>query len=96
MSMKNSNDAVDNRTHDLPAFSTVPQLTGPLHTPKVKSDCALYLRSPLAAIDLCSWSVKMIRLCEVSLVKIMCWLLYNCQNKGSVVTQMFLIGCHNY
>ena len=96
MSMKNSNDTIANRTHDLPAFSTVPQLTGPLHAPKVKSDCALYPRSPCAEIALCSRSVKMMRLCEVSLVKIMCWLLYNCQHKGSVVIQMFLTGCHNY
>jgi len=31
--MKNSNDTIGNRTRDLPACSTVPQPTAPLHTP---------------------------------------------------------------
>ena len=31
MSMKNSNDTIRNRTHDLPACSAVPQPTVPLH-----------------------------------------------------------------
>jgi hypothetical protein len=30
MSMKNSNDTIRNRTHDLPARSAVPQPTAPL------------------------------------------------------------------
>jgi hypothetical protein len=37
MSMKNSNDTIGNRTHDLPAFSAVPQPTAPLRAPKLKS-----------------------------------------------------------
>jgi len=67
-----------------------------IHAPKIKSDCALYLRSPCIETVLGSWSVKMMRLCEVSLVKIMCWLLYNCQCKGSAGIQKFLIAWHNY
>ena len=33
MSMKNSNDAVGNRTHDLPAYSSVSQPTAPSRSP---------------------------------------------------------------
>ena len=33
MSVKNSNDAIGNRTHDLPACSSVPQLTAPPRAP---------------------------------------------------------------
>jgi len=33
MSMKNSNDTIGNRTHDLPACSAVPQPTAPPRTP---------------------------------------------------------------
>jgi len=37
MSMKNFNDAIGNRTHDLPVCSSVPQPTVPPHTPTVTS-----------------------------------------------------------
>jgi len=33
MSMKNSNDTIENRTHDLLACSAVPQTTAPQHAP---------------------------------------------------------------
>ena len=35
MSMKNSNDTIGNRTHDLPACSAVPQPTAPPRAPKI-------------------------------------------------------------
>ena len=34
MSLKNSNDAIGNQTHDLPACSAVPQATAPPGNPK--------------------------------------------------------------
>ena len=96
MSMKNFNDTNGKWTPDLPAFIAVPQSNVPLHAPKIKCDYALYLRSPWVETVLGSWSAEMMRLYEVSLAKIMCWLPYNHQHKGSVGIQKFLIGCHNY
>jgi hypothetical protein len=36
MSMKNSNDTIENRTRDLPASSAVPEKTALLHAPNLK------------------------------------------------------------
>jgi len=40
--MKKSNDAIGNRTHDLPACSAVPQPTAPPHAPKDEVQTALF------------------------------------------------------
>jgi hypothetical protein len=37
--MKNSSDTIGNQTRDLPACSTVPQLTAPPRNPLVCMDC---------------------------------------------------------
>jgi len=36
MLIKNSNDTIGNRTHDLPAYSAVPQPTAPGGAPRVR------------------------------------------------------------
>jgi len=41
MSMKNFSDTIGNRTHNLPACSSVPQPTAPPHTPTVTSKTVL-------------------------------------------------------
>ena len=42
VSMKNSNDTLGNRTHDLPACSAVPQLNVPPHAPNISGRCMKY------------------------------------------------------
>jgi len=44
MSMKNSNDTIGKRTHDLPGFSAVPQPTAPPRTPSVSVRLEKYKR----------------------------------------------------
>ena len=39
MSMKNSSDAIGNRTRDLPNFSAVPQPTAPPRAPRIHCMC---------------------------------------------------------
>ena len=59
MSMKNSNDTIGNRTHNLPACSPVPEPTVPPHTPVsimylFQFQSKLYHNTKLHGSKLCS------------------------------------------
>ena len=49
--MKNSNDSIGNRTHDLPACNAVPQPTAPPRAPRVGTVVVV-----VVVIVLCAWS----------------------------------------
>ena len=57
MSIKNSNDTIGNRTHDLPACGPVPQPTAPPRVPKIKIYSTIIL--PVVLYGFETWSLRL-------------------------------------
>ena len=53
MSMKNSSDSIENRTHNLLACSTVPQPTAPPHAPVTSLSASLQHKTRVAMDCVC-------------------------------------------
>jgi hypothetical protein len=77
MSIKNSNDTVENRTRDLPACNTVPQPTAPLRAP--------FVYVPPLKFQQRNWSLQ-ICVHNILLFKITLYVSFQYPNNGTKMT----------